>query len=101
MGFADDVWLVAEEWEIGQMFPASSADSAATMGLASIVVDIANGVAYTAPALGQTGYEKMMPINSGHSDYVVIVTSGYNHGHRATCSLHATACFTANFTAWP
>ncbi len=80
MGFADDIWLAAEEWEIGRMFPAGSADSAATMGLASVVVDIANGVAYTAPALGQTGYEKMMPINSGHADYIVVVTSGYNHG---------------------
>lgn len=80
MGFADDVWLTAEEWEIGRMFPAGAGDSGATMGLASIVVDIANEVAYTAPALGQTGYEKMMPINSGHEDYVLIVTSGYNHG---------------------
>jgi len=80
IGFADDIWLAAEEWDIGRMFPAGSADSAATMGLASVVVDIASGTAYTAPALGQTGYEKMMPINSGHEDYVVIVTSGYNHG---------------------
>ncbi|WP_131726421.1 calcium-binding protein [Cognatishimia activa] len=80
MGFADDVWFAAEEWEIGRMFPAGSADSAATMGLASVVVDIKSGTAYTAPALGQTGYEKMMPINSGHKDYVVVVTSGYNHG---------------------
>lgn len=66
MGFADDVWLTAEEWEIGRMFPAGSADAAATMGLAS--------------ALGQSGYEKMMPLNPGHEDYVLIVTSGYNHG---------------------
>ena len=80
IGFADDVWLTAEEWQIGKMFPADKADSAATMGLASVVVDIANETAYTVPALGQTGYEKMMPINSGHKDYVVIVTSGYNHG---------------------
>lgn len=80
IGFADDVWLTAEEWEIGRMFPAGAADAAATMGLASIVVDIANETAYTAPALGQTGYEKIMPINSGHEDYVVLVTSGYNHG---------------------
>jgi len=80
IGFADDVWLTAEEWEIGRMFPAGAADSAATMGLASVVVDIKNSVAYTAPALGQTGYEKIMPINSGHKDYVVVVTSGYNHG---------------------
>ena len=80
IGFADDVWLTAEEWEIGRMFPAGKADSAATLGLASVVVDIATGTAYTAPALGQTGYEKLMPINSGHKDYVVIVAAGYNHG---------------------
>ena len=80
MGFADDVWLTAEEWEIGRMFPAGSSDSAATLGLASVVVDIANETAYTVPALGQTGYEKLLPINSGHEDYVVIVAAGYNHG---------------------
>ena len=80
IGFADDVWLTAEEWEIGRMFAADKYDSRATMGLASVVVDIANETAYTVPALGQTGYEKLMPINSGHKDYVVIVASGYNHG---------------------
>ena len=80
MGFADDVWLTAEEWEIGRMFPAGSSDSAATLGLASVVVDIANETAYTVPALGQTGYEKLLPINPGHEDYVVIVAAGYNHG---------------------
>ena len=80
IGFADDVWLTAEEWEIGTMFPAGKSDSAATLGLASVVVDIANRTAYTVPALGQTGYEKLMPINSGHKDYVVIVAAGYNHG---------------------
>jgi hypothetical protein len=79
MGFADDIWLAAEEWAIGRMFPAGAADANATMGLAAVAVDIANSTAYTVPALGQTGYEKMMPINSGHNDYVVIVTSGYNH----------------------
>jgi len=80
LGFADDVWLTAEEWEIGSMFPAGKYDSAATLGLASVVVDIKNETAYTVPALGQTGYEKLMPINSGHKDYVVIVAAGYNHG---------------------
>ena len=80
IGFADDVWLTAEEWEIGRMFPAGKGDTAASMGLASVVVDIANETAYTVPALGQTGYEKLMPINSGHKDYVVVVASGYNHG---------------------
>ena len=88
IGFADDVWLMGEEWNIGSsMFddpdgtgPLKGFDVANnTMGLASMVVDIKNEVAYTAPALGQAGYEKLMPINSGHEDFVVIVASGYNH----------------------
>jgi 2',3'-cyclic-nucleotide 2'-phosphodiesterase (5'-nucleotidase family)/DNA-binding beta-propeller fold protein YncE len=79
IGFEDDVWLTAEEWNIGRAFPNGEDDSNATMGLASMVVDIANETAYTVPALGQSGYEKLMPINPGHEDYVVIVASGYNH----------------------
>jgi hypothetical protein len=75
IGLADDVWIMAEEWNIQQMFDITD-DSGNTvtesvdrhhdtMGLASIVVDIANATAYTVPALGQTGYEKIMPINPG------------------------------------
>jgi Ca2+-binding RTX toxin-like protein len=88
IGFRDDIWLMGEEWNIGStMFadpdgtgPLRGFDVANnTMGLASMVVDIKNEVAYTAPALGQAGYEKLMPMNSGHKDYVVIVASGYNH----------------------
>jgi Ca2+-binding RTX toxin-like protein len=88
IGFTDDIWLMGEEWNIGNsMFadpdgsgPLRGFDVANnTMGLASMVVDIKNEVAYTAPALGQAGYEKLMPINSGHKDFVVIVASGYNH----------------------
>jgi hypothetical protein len=88
IGFTSDVWLTGEEWNIGESFfddpdgsgPLIGSDVAnSTMGLASLVVDIKNEVAYTAPALGQAGYEKLMPINSGHKDYVVIVASGYNH----------------------
>ena len=79
IGFANDVWLTAEEWNISSMYSGTDIDTADTVGLASIAVDIATGTAYTVPALGQTGYEKMTPINSGHEDYVVIVLSGYNH----------------------
>ncbi len=94
IGFEDDVWLMAEEWNIGELYDEAAAAAGfteedarisagedfftTTMGLASIVVDIANETAYTAPALGQSGYEKILPINSGHEDYVVLVTSGYN-----------------------
>lgn len=86
IGFADDVWMMSEEWKITPMFnkgdrknPDLVWDSDEGMGLASIVVDIANETAYTAPALGQTGYEKIMPINPQNPDYVVLVLAGYNH----------------------
>ena len=84
LGFEDDVWLTAEEWNIGRAFAEDRYGEGEplaheTMGLASVVVDIANETAYTVPALGQTGYEKLMPINPGHEDYVVLVAAGYNH----------------------
>lgn len=83
-GFEDDIWLMAEEWDIGEdVFAPGAAGSAVgneTMGLAAMAVDVANETAYSVPALGQTGYEKIAPLNTGESDYVVMVTSGYNHG---------------------
>jgi Ca2+-binding RTX toxin-like protein len=88
IGFTDDVWLMGEEWNIGNsMFadpdgagPLKGSDVAnGTMGLASMVVDLKNEVAYTVPALSQAGYEKLMPINPGHKDFVVVVAAGYNH----------------------
>ena len=80
IGFEDDVWLMAEEWNIGRsMFDNGATDSNSTMGLASMVVDIANATAYTVPVLGQTGYEKFVPLNPGNKDYTLISLSGYNH----------------------
>lgn len=88
IGLVDDVWINAEEWNIQRMFNITNDegdvvskvwDTNNGMGLASIVVDIENETAYTVPALGQTGYEKIMPINPQHPDYVVIVLAGYNH----------------------
>jgi hypothetical protein len=82
IGFEDDVWLMGEEWNIGSGLYASRGGNDFftnnTMGLASMVVDIANEVAYTVPALGQSGYEKILPINPGNDDYVVLAMSGYN-----------------------
>ena len=80
IGFADNVWLTAEEWNIQRMFEDTGVNTHDTMGLASVVVDVDNSVAYTAPALGQTGYEKLLPLNPMHKDYVVMVLAGYNHG---------------------
>ncbi|MGR3484964.1 MAG: hypothetical protein ACU0BF_06425 [Paracoccaceae bacterium] len=91
IGLADDVWFMAEEWNIQRMFDLTTGegdgqttvskwDTGEGMGLASIAVDLANETAYTVPALGQSGYEKIMPINPQHPDYVVMVLAGYNHG---------------------
>lgn len=79
IGFADDVYLNGEEWNIQEMFTDTDVDTDDTMGLATLVTDIATGTAYTVPAMGQTGYEKLLPINPGHPDYVVVVLGGYNH----------------------
>ena len=79
LGFEDDVWLTAEEWNIQDFFAENTISTHDTLGLASIVVDIKNEVAYSVPALGQSGYEKMLPINPNHPDYVVMVMAGYNH----------------------
>ncbi|MGB3790010.1 MAG: calcium-binding protein [Phormidesmis sp.] len=94
IGFEDDVWLMGEEWNIGALYEEAAAAAGlteensflspgedfftTTMGLASMVVDIENETAYTVPVLGQSGYEKIMPINSGSEDYVVMVMAGYN-----------------------
>ena len=85
---------MAEEWNIGELYEEAALAAGMTeeearlspgadfftetMGLASMVVDVENETAYTVPALGQGGYEKLLPINSGHEDYVVIVAAGYN-----------------------
>ncbi|MEL6504929.1 MAG: calcium-binding protein [Pseudomonadota bacterium] len=86
IGFEDHIYMMAEEWKIEPMFNQGDRDNKDLrfeanngMGLASMVVDIANETAYTVPALGQTGYEKLMPVNAQNKDYVVIVASGYNH----------------------
>lgn len=79
VGFANDVWLTAEEWEISEMFEGTGVDANDTLGLASVAVDITNQTAYTVPALGQSGFEKILPINPKHPDYVVLVMAGYNH----------------------
>ena len=94
IGFEDNVWLMAEEWNIGELYEEAALAAGLTeeearlspgsdfftetMGLASMVVDVENETAYTVPALGQGGYEKLLPINSGHEDYVVLVVAGYN-----------------------
>ena len=89
IGFKDDIWLAAEEWNIGNdVFsdPDGTTGSLtgedvanSTMGLASVAIDLKSKTLYTVPALGQTGYERVVPVNPENSDYVVMVLAGYNH----------------------
>jgi hypothetical protein len=83
IGFADPLWLTAEEWNIQKMFGApedGAIDAHETLGLASLAVDVNSRTAYTVPALGQSGYEKILPLNPQSEDFVVLVLAGYNHG---------------------
>ena len=94
-GFVDNIWLNSEEWNVARRGAfgdvgdtktyTTTGDnsrpwklSGSTMGLASLITDVDSRTAYTAPALGQTGYEKMVPLNPQSEDYVVIALSGYN-----------------------
>ena len=75
---------MAEEWDMGfdNFAPGVAGEAVGnqTMDLAAMAVDVANKTAYSVPAFGQTGYEKIPPLNTGERDYVVMVTSGYDHG---------------------
>ena len=94
-GFVVNIWLNSEEWNVARRgafgdvgdtktYTKSGKNSrpwnisGRTMGLASLITDVDSRTAYTAPALGQTGYEKMVPLNPQNDDYVVIALSGYN-----------------------
>ena len=129
IGLEDDVWITAEEWNIQRMFEGTGVDTNDTLGFASVVVYITNKMAYTVPALGQSGYEKIMPINPGHSDYVLMVMAAVimvwsqlpcgftlvrralmptirrlikmEAPHNATNFLLATVCSTGRFMEWP
>lgn len=79
VGFVDDCWLNAEEWRMETYL--EGGNSGLTTGLASVVIDIAKETLYTVPALGQTGYEKILPLNPQNTTHVLLVTSGYNNQH--------------------
>jgi hypothetical protein len=84
IGFEDYIWFCGEEWNIASMFGAGEDAFNTvldTVGLASVAVDIANGVMYTVPAMGQSGYEKPVPLNTLHADYTALVLSGYNYDY--------------------
>ena len=69
--------MMAEEWTWAQRLePAPS-----TIGLNTVTVDIANKAAHVTPAIGQSGYEKLMPLNPQSTEHVVIVAAGYNYGY--------------------
>lgn len=81
IGFEDYIWFCGEEWQISGWFDGGYETVLDTVGLASVAVDIANGVLYTVPAMGQSGYEKPVPLNPQHTDYTMLVLCGYNYDY--------------------
>ena len=77
-GFVDDIYMMAEEWTWA---PDDQHTAKSTIGLNTVAVDIAGKAAHVAPALGQTGYEKLIPLNPQSTEHVVIVAAGYNYGY--------------------
>merc|ERR1719224_252887 len=77
-GFVDDIYMMGEEWTWA---PSAQHSAKSTIGLNTVVVDISGKAAHVAPALGQTGYEKLIPLNPQSTEHVVIVAAGYNYGY--------------------
>lgn len=75
-GFEDLVYIMSEEWS----YCNTPEECDNSIGLSSIAVDVLTKTAYVAPALGRTGYEKIMPLATPNTKHVVLVAAGYNHG---------------------
>jgi hypothetical protein len=75
-GFHDLVYIMSEEWS----YCNTNEECDASIGLSSIAVDVLKKTAYVAPALGRTGYEKIMPLATPNTKHVIMVAAGYNHG---------------------
>jgi len=78
-GFVDDIYMMAEEWTWAKYAGLETVPE--TIGLNTVTVDIANKTAHVTPAIGQSGYEKLMPLNPQSTEHVVIVAAGYNYGY--------------------
>jgi hypothetical protein len=69
IGVEDDMFMTNEEWmtyEPGSKF----------VGIPAHVIDLATSTAYAIGAFTQSGFEKIVEINSMHKDYVAFVLGG-------------------------
>eukprot|EP00971_Amphidinium_carterae_P350418 6491534-Amphidinium_carterae.2 len=71
IGVEDDMFITNEEW-------ITLAPDVDFTGLASHVVDLANKTSYAAGVFTLGGFEKIVEVSTGTTDYVAFVPSGYN-----------------------
>jgi len=71
IGFEDNVYITNEEWityEDGKEF----------VGISAHIQDLDNRVDYAIGSVTNTGFEKIVELNSQHKDYIILAVSGYN-----------------------
>lgn len=72
LGVQDDLFLTNEEWI------SYNSDATGIVGLPAHVLDLASGTLWATSAFGLGGFEKIVEVNSGSTDFVAWVPSGYN-----------------------
>jgi len=71
IGFEDNVYITNEEW-------ISYEDGKEFVGISAHVQDLENHVDYAIGSVTNSGFEKIVEINSQHKDYIMLAVSGYN-----------------------
>jgi len=72
MGVEDNLFITNEEWI------AYKTDTTSMVGLPVHVLDLATHELWATSAFGLGGHEKIVEVNSGTTDFVAFVPSGYN-----------------------
>jgi len=71
IGFEDDLFLTNEEW-------ANYALDKEFVGLSAHALDLDTKTLYAVGVFTNGGFEKIVEMNSGHPDYIILGVSGYN-----------------------
>ena len=75
IGLKDDIFLTVEEWT---SLDATRVEALGFVGLSAHAVDVATKTAYAVGAFGMGGFEKIVEVNCGNTNYVCFSLSGYN-----------------------
>eukprot|EP00746_Dinoflagellata_sp_MGD_P152769 gnl/MRDRNA2_/MRDRNA2_83870_c0_seq1.p1 gnl/MRDRNA2_/MRDRNA2_83870_c0~~gnl/MRDRNA2_/MRDRNA2_83870_c0_seq1.p1 ORF type:complete len:771 (-),score=170.08 gnl/MRDRNA2_/MRDRNA2_83870_c0_seq1:463-2601(-) len=92
LGVEDDLFITNEEWITYK------ADSPNIIGLPAHVVDLATRTIYATSAFTLGGFEKIVEVNTGTTDFVAFSPSGYNGNFGGNIKEVATAARNAAYT---